>query len=67
MVARKGRIVQEINANAAGNEHENLNDETIVLRDDGEAAFGMEDWTISDEADHTDTVHSRVCMRGVIR
>ena len=38
MVARKGRIVQEINANAAGNEHENLNDETIVLRDDGEAA-----------------------------
>lgn len=48
--------VSEIHADAAGNDHDNLNDEYIVFENTGDEALEMDGWRISDEADHTYTV-----------
>jgi micrococcal nuclease len=50
--------IVEIHADAAGNDHENLNDEYIVLKNTGESAIDMAGWTLRDEADHTFTFSS---------
>jgi len=46
-------VVASIHADAEGNDHENLNDEYIVLRNSGDSTIDMGGWTLSDEADHT--------------
>ncbi|WP_436929031.1 lamin tail domain-containing protein [Halosimplex halobium] len=50
-----GLAVERVHADAAGNDHENLNDEFVVFGNDGEAALDLGGWTVSDEADHTYT------------
>jgi micrococcal nuclease len=50
--------VADIHADAEGNDHENLNDEYIVLRNTGDSAIDMSGWRLSDEADHTYTFPS---------
>ena len=49
-------VVAEIHEDAAGDDHDNLNDEYIVFENTGESALDMSGWTVSDEADHTYTV-----------
>ena len=51
-------VVQEIHADAVGNDLENLNDEYVVFRNDGDSSLAMSGWTVADEADHTYTVPS---------
>jgi competence protein ComEC len=45
----------EINADADGNDNENLNDEYIVLENTGDTALDLSGWTLTDAADHTYT------------
>jgi competence protein ComEC len=47
--------VAEIHADAVGNDHENLNDEYVVLENTDDTALDLSGWTLSDEADHTYT------------
>ncbi|MFC7095796.1 lamin tail domain-containing protein [Halobaculum marinum] len=46
----------EIHADAAGNDHDNLNDEYLVFENTGDDPLDLSGWTVSDEADHTYTV-----------
>jgi micrococcal nuclease len=46
-------VVATINADAPGNDHENLNGEYIVFRNAGETALDLTGWAVADEADHT--------------
>ncbi|XGI84752.1 lamin tail domain-containing protein (plasmid) [Halorutilales archaeon Cl-col2-1] len=48
--------IVEIHADAEGNDHENLNDEYIVLRNNGDNSVDLSGWTIQDEADHSYTI-----------
>lgn len=45
-------VVSNIHAEAAGDDHENLNDEYIELTNEGSSAITMTGWTLSDEANH---------------
>ncbi len=45
--------VADIHANAPGNDHENLNGEYIVFRNEGTEPLDLSGWTVKDEADHT--------------
>lgn len=45
-------VVASVHADANGNDHENLNDEYIVLKNTGDGPVNMGGWTVSDEADH---------------
>ncbi|WP_191906167.1 MULTISPECIES: lamin tail domain-containing protein [unclassified Haloarcula] len=47
-----GLAITEINANAAGNDNENLNDEYVTLTNTGDAALDLSGWTVSDDAGH---------------
>lgn len=47
--------VAEIHADAAGNDHENENDEYVVLENAGTTAVGLTGWTLGDAAGHTFT------------
>ncbi len=42
--------VEAVHADAAGNDHENLNDEYVVLQNTGETELDMGGWTIRDAA-----------------
>ncbi|WP_158057126.1 lamin tail domain-containing protein [Halorussus halophilus] len=42
----------EAHPDAAGEEQSNLNDEYVVLRNDGQESLDLSGWTVSDEADH---------------
>ncbi|WP_126664350.1 lamin tail domain-containing protein [Haloterrigena salifodinae] len=46
-------IVSNIHAEAAGNDHENLNGEYIELTNEGSSSIDMTGWTLADDADHT--------------
>jgi endonuclease YncB( thermonuclease family) len=46
-------VVSEIHEDAAGNDHENENDEYIVFRNDGNESLDLTGWSVEDEADHT--------------
>lgn len=46
-------IVSNIHAEAAGNDHENLNGEYIELTNEGSSSIEMTGWTLADDADHT--------------
>jgi len=54
--AGKGKLViEEIHADAAGDESSNLNDEYVVFRNDGSEALDLSGWTVEDEAGKTYT------------
>jgi competence protein ComEC len=55
-------VVQEIHADAAGDDRENLNDEYIVFANTGEEALNLSGWTISDAAGRTYTVPAGVTI-----
>ncbi|WP_336337564.1 lamin tail domain-containing protein [Haloarcula brevis] len=44
--------ITDINADAAGNDNENLNDEYVTLTNAGDAALDLSGWTVSDAAGH---------------
>jgi micrococcal nuclease len=46
-------VVANVHADAAGNDHENLNDEYVVFENTGETAIDLNGWSVTDEADHT--------------
>ena len=48
--------VAEINADAEGNDRENLNDEYVVFENTGSETLDMSGWTVADDADHTYTI-----------
>jgi competence protein ComEC len=48
-------VVDEIHADAAGDERENLDDEYVVFANDGDAALDLTGWTVEDEAGATYT------------
>ena len=45
--------VATINADAEGDDRENLNDEYIVFRNDGDSSLNLTGWTVSDESGKT--------------
>jgi competence protein ComEC len=46
-------VVAEINADAEGDDRENLNDEYIVFKNTGDDPLDISGWTVADEAGHT--------------
>ncbi|MBX0297213.1 lamin tail domain-containing protein [Haloarcula nitratireducens] len=46
----------DVHADAEGDDRSNLNDEYIVLRNDGQTAIDMSGWTVADEAGHSYTI-----------
>jgi len=50
--AATGLALVEINADAPGNDNENLNEEFLVFRNDGAATLDLGGWTVGDAADH---------------
>jgi micrococcal nuclease len=48
--------VADIHADAAGNDHENLNDEYVVFRTAADTRVDLSGWTVSDAANHTYTI-----------
>lgn len=45
--------VESINADAEGDDRENLNDEYIIFRNDGDNSLNLTGWTVSDESGKT--------------
>ena len=54
--------VAEINADAEGDDRENLNDEFIVFENPGEEPLDVSGWTVSDAAGQTYTIASGVTI-----
>ncbi|SIR82172.1 micrococcal nuclease [Haladaptatus litoreus] len=54
--------IAQIHADAEGNDHENLNDEYIVLRNGGTDALDISGWSISDDSGHTYRVPSGISL-----
>lgn len=54
--------ITRIHEDAAGNDHENLNDEYIVFKNTGGGTLDISGWTVEDEADHTYVVPSGVAV-----
>jgi len=54
--------VATINADASGNDRDNLNDEYIVLENTGDSQVDLSGWTIRDEAGATYTVPQDVVL-----
>jgi len=50
-----GLTVERVHADAAGNDHENRDDEYVVFGNDGDGSLALGGWTVADEADHTYT------------
>ncbi|MBX0305719.1 lamin tail domain-containing protein [Halomicroarcula sp. F24A] len=46
-------VVADINADAEGDDRENLNGEFVVFRNDGDAMLDLSGWTVADEAGKT--------------
>ncbi|QPV63049.1 lamin tail domain-containing protein [Halosimplex litoreum] len=47
-----GLTVERVHADAAGNDHDNRDDEFVVFGNDGEGRLELGGWTVSDEAGH---------------
>jgi micrococcal nuclease len=45
-------VVTNVHADAPGDDHENLNEEYVVLKNTGDTTVDLNGWTVSDEADH---------------
>jgi competence protein ComEC len=54
--------IAAINADAEGDDAENLNDEYIILENTGDAPLELGGWTVSDEAGKTYTVPDGVTL-----
>jgi competence protein ComEC len=52
----------EIHADAAGDDADNLNDESIVLKNTGNTPLDLSGWQVRDEADHSYTVPNSVTL-----
>ncbi|WP_135306407.1 lamin tail domain-containing protein [Haloarcula amylovorans] len=52
----------DVNADAAGDDRSNLNDEYVVLRNDGQTAIDISGWTVADKAGHSYTVPKGVTL-----
>ena len=50
-----GLTVADVNADAAGDDRDNLNDEYIVFKNIGDTDLDLSGWTVADAADHTYT------------
>ncbi len=48
-----GLTVARIHADADGNDHDNLNDEYVVLQNSGNDALDVSGWIVSDDSGHT--------------
>ena len=46
-------VIETINADAEGDDRENLNDEYVVFRNDGDSSLDMTGWVVGDEAGKT--------------
>jgi competence protein ComEC len=46
-------VIETINPDAEGDDRENLNDEYVVFRNDGDSSLELTGWTVSDEAGKT--------------
>ncbi|MFC6758068.1 MULTISPECIES: lamin tail domain-containing protein [Haloarcula] len=46
-------VIEEIHADAAGDDRENLNDEYVVFGNDGDTDLDLTGWTVADEVDKT--------------
>ncbi|GAA0259309.1 hypothetical protein GCM10009000_090300 [Halobacterium noricense] len=57
-----GLSVPQIHADTAGNDHENLNDEYVVLKNGRTDTLALSGWTISDDSGHTYRVPSGVSL-----
>jgi competence protein ComEC len=55
-------VLEAINADAEGDDRENLNDEYIVLGNDGDSTIDLSGYTISDEVGQTYTVPDGVTL-----
>ena len=53
--SESGLAIATINADAAGNDNANLNDEYVVFENRGESALDLTGWTVADAADHVYT------------
>ncbi|MEZ3166296.1 lamin tail domain-containing protein [Halorubrum ejinorense] len=54
--------VAEINADAEGDDRENLNDEYIVFENTGDDPLDVSGWTVADDAGHTYTIPDGVTI-----
>ena len=54
--------VAEINADAEGDDRENLNDEYIVFENTGDDPLDVSGWTVADDAGHTYTIPDDVTI-----
>jgi competence protein ComEC len=54
--------VAEINADAEGDDRENLNDEYIVFENPGDDSLDVSGWTVADDAGHTYTIPDGVTI-----
>ena len=52
----------EIKADAAGDDRENLNDEYVVFRNDGDTTLDLSGWTVSDAVGQTYTIPDGVTL-----
>jgi len=50
-----GVVILTVHYDAAGNDWDNLNDEYVVIKNEGNEAVDMTGWTLSDEANHVYT------------
>ena len=55
-------VVVEVNADASGDDRENLNDEYVVFENDGSERLDLSGWAVSDEAGKTYTVPEGVTV-----
>ncbi|MFC7059982.1 lamin tail domain-containing protein [Halovenus salina] len=46
-------VVAEIHEDAEGNENENLNDEYVVFRNEGDEELDLSEWRVEDDVEHT--------------
>ncbi len=49
-------VLDDVHADAAGDDRENLNGEYVVFRNAGDESLDLGGWTVADAADHTYTV-----------
>jgi len=55
-------VLEDVHADAAGDDRENLNDEYVVFRNAGDDTLDLSGWTVTDAADHTYTVPDGVTL-----
>jgi micrococcal nuclease len=55
VTAASGLAVERVHADAAGNDHENLNDEYVVFGNDADATLSLGGWVVRDDSGHSYT------------